>query len=172
MIGISFSKGHDPRPDDYLNLQNTKAIHEFSIVLMTILDRSVRSADLNATKNVFMGAVRFATTIEEPCLSFGDELKISAQEQVDYMRREDADTSLVTSSEEVVSKVRKGLLKLSSAFEKEVSLLLLEPGLLPDIAEKKNTGMFDGSRVDVECTSEDGFVIKSSSTSSTITLFA
>ncbi|CAM8947415.1 unnamed protein product [Rhodiola kirilowii] len=103
---------------------------------MTTLDE-VGSADLSATKNVFMGAVRFATAIEEPCLSFGDELKISAQEQVDYMLREDSDTPLITSSEEVVSQVRKGLLKLSSAFEKEVSLLLLEPGLLPVIAENK-----------------------------------
>lgn len=98
----------------------------------------VCSADLSAAKNVFIDAIRFATTIEEgSCAPFGDELKLSAQEQVDYMLREDAETSLITSSEEVVSEVKKGLVKLMLAFEKEVYLLRLDPLMLPDDTEKK-----------------------------------
>uniref|UniRef100_A0A7N0UM53 Uncharacterized protein n=1 Tax=Kalanchoe fedtschenkoi TaxID=63787 RepID=A0A7N0UM53_KALFE len=69
---------------------------------------AVQSADLSAAKNVFVAAIRFATTIEESRPSFGDELKASAQEQVDYMLREDADTSLVAGSEDVISEILSG----------------------------------------------------------------
>nr|QQP23419.1 BTB/POZ domain-containing protein [Sedum alfredii] len=59
------------------------------------------------------------------------------QEQVDSMLREDTETLLITASDEVVSEIKKGLVKLFSAFENEVSLLRLESIMPPCIAEKK-----------------------------------
>lgn len=80
--------------------------------------------DVNSTRNVFVSAVRCATSIAEPCPTFGDNLKISAQEQVEYMLAEDVDTQLVTSDAEVKSVLKLGLCQICSSFENTLSSLL------------------------------------------------
>lgn len=102
-----------------------KAVSKLGPIAMPILAR-IQPVDLSATKNVFVSAFRFATSIGESCPPFGDELKTSAQEQIEYMLGDDEETPLVSADDEVKLEVRKGLSQISSSFEKELSSLLLE----------------------------------------------
>ncbi|KAF9685968.1 hypothetical protein SADUNF_Sadunf03G0109800 [Salix dunnii] len=81
------------------------------------------------------GTVRFATSTGGSCPPFGDELKISAQEQIEYMLGEDEDMPLVTADDEVKSVVRMGLSRIFSTFEKQLSSLVLESDLALETAE-------------------------------------
>lgn len=81
--------------------------------------------DLTASKDVFVSAIRFATSISGPCPQFGDKLKTSAQEQVEYMLGEDENAPLVLADKEVKLAITVGLCNISSAFEKELSSLPL-----------------------------------------------
>ncbi|KAJ6414993.1 hypothetical protein OIU84_003900 [Salix udensis] len=101
---------------------------------MPIISR-IKPVDLTATKNVFVSAVRFATSTGGSCPPFGDELKISAQEQIEYMLGEDEDMPLVTADDEVKSVVRMGLSRIFSTFEKQLSSLVLESDLALESAE-------------------------------------
>ncbi|XP_059641351.1 BTB/POZ domain-containing protein At3g05675 isoform X3 [Cornus florida] len=103
---------------------------------MPILAR-IQPVDLSNTKNVLLSAIRFATSISGPCPPFGDELKTSAQEQVEYMLGEDEETPLVTGDDEIRVEMRMGLSKICSSFEKELSSLLLESDLTSETAENK-----------------------------------
>ncbi|KAL5747707.1 hypothetical protein ACOSP7_024722 [Xanthoceras sorbifolium] len=105
-------------------------------IAMSILAR-IQPVDLRATKNVFVSAVRFATSIGEPCATYSDDLKISAQEQVEYMLAEDGDTPLITADAEVKSVVIMGLSQVCSSFEKELSSLLLETDVSSETADDK-----------------------------------
>ncbi|XP_052210575.1 BTB/POZ domain-containing protein At3g05675 isoform X2 [Diospyros lotus] len=67
---------------------------------MPILTK-IQPVNLIDTKNVLLSAIRFATSISGPCPPFGNELKTSAQEQVEYMLGEDNDTQFLTADEEV-----------------------------------------------------------------------
>ncbi|XP_058203672.1 BTB/POZ domain-containing protein At3g05675-like isoform X3 [Rhododendron vialii] len=102
---------------------------------MPILAR-IQPVDLVAAKNVFLSAVRFATSIGGPCPPFGDELKNSAQEQVEYMLAEDEDTPLVTADEEVKEVVKMGLSAMYLSFQKDLSAILYEPDLLSETSER------------------------------------
>lgn len=83
--------------------------------------------DLSATRDVFVSALRFATSTCGPCPPFiGDELKTSAREQVEYMLEEDEGMPLVTADNEVKSVAKLGLSKIFSSFEKQLSSLLLD----------------------------------------------
>ncbi|KAL5551541.1 hypothetical protein UlMin_001717 [Ulmus minor] len=113
-----------------------KAVSKLGPVAMPILAR-VQPVDLTATKSVFISAVRFAMSIGEPCPPFGDELKTSAQEQIEYMLGEDEDLPLVTADDEVRSVVRMGLSKSCGSFENELSSLLLDPNFDTETAEAK-----------------------------------
>ncbi|KAA8535847.1 hypothetical protein F0562_030833 [Nyssa sinensis] len=97
----------------------------------------IQPVDLSTTKNVFVSAIRFATSNDEQCPVFGDELKISAQEQVEYMLGEDEGTSMVTADDEVKTEVRMGLSKICSSFKNELSSLLLESNLTYERAENR-----------------------------------
>lgn len=112
-----------------------KVVSKLGPIAMPILAR-IQPVDLVAAKNVFLSAVRFATSIGGPCPPFGDELKNSAQEQVEYMLAEDEDTPLVTADEEVKEEVKKGLSAMYLSFEKDLSALLYEPDLLSETSEK------------------------------------
>ncbi|KAK6161941.1 hypothetical protein DH2020_001782 [Rehmannia glutinosa] len=90
---------------------------------MPILAR-IQPVDLLATKNVFISAIRFATSVNGPCPPFGDELRTSAQEQVEYMLGDDEDMPLVAADNEVKLETRTGLAKTFSSFERELSSLL------------------------------------------------
>lgn len=113
-----------------------KVVSKLGPIAMPILAR-IQPVDSFASKNVFLSAIRFATSITSPCPPFGDELKISAQEQVQYMLGEDEDAPLVIADEEVKAEVRLGLLKIRLAFEKDLSLLILESDLVSDKLEDK-----------------------------------
>lgn len=92
-------------------------------VAMPILAR-VKPVDPSSTKNVFLAAVRYAMSISAPCPPFGDEIRTSAQEQIEYMLGEDEETPMVTADEEVKSEVRRGLSQMFSLFQKELSSFL------------------------------------------------
>ena len=91
-------------------------------------------ADLNATKNVFISAIRFATTVDQSFPPFTDELRISAQEQVEYMLAEDEETPLIALDEEVKSEAKAGLAKMFSTFKTE---LTLDFDQMLDVAEQR-----------------------------------
>lgn len=95
------------------------------------MSRTSSSKPVNfiGTKDIFVSAVRFAMSIEEPCFPFGDELRISAQEQVDYMLGEDEDITVVMADDEVKSVVRIGVYNIIHSFETDLSSLLLNPSL-------------------------------------------
>ncbi|KAL5998112.1 hypothetical protein ACLOJK_009047 [Asimina triloba] len=57
---------------------------------MSILSR-IQPVDSTAVKNVFISAFRFATSTDNSLPPFTNELKTSAQEQVEYMLMEDED---------------------------------------------------------------------------------
>ncbi|XP_057510633.1 BTB/POZ domain-containing protein At3g05675-like [Actinidia eriantha] len=115
-----------------------KAVSKLGPIAMPILAR-IQPVDLIAAKNVFLSAIRFATSTGDPCPPFGDGLKTSAQEQVEYMLGEDEDTPLVTGDEEVKTEVRTGLSKICLSFEKDLSCLLLETDsdLVTEAAENR-----------------------------------
>ncbi|KAF9662381.1 hypothetical protein SADUNF_Sadunf18G0047300 [Salix dunnii] len=107
--------------------QIIKAVTNLGPIAMPIIAR-IKPVDLIATKNVCVSAVHFATSPGRSCPPFGDELKISAQEQVEYMLGEDEDMPLVMADDEVKS------VNLSP-FEKQLSSLLLESDLTSETAE-------------------------------------
>lgn len=96
-----------------------------------------QTADLNATKNVFISAIRFATTIDQSFPPFTDELRISAQEQVDYMLAEDEETPLVAVDEEVKSEMKAGLAKMFAMFKAQLSSLALDSDQTTEAAEQR-----------------------------------
>ncbi|KAK9053070.1 hypothetical protein SSX86_029700 [Deinandra increscens subsp. villosa] len=103
-----------------------KVVPKLGPVAMPILAR-VQPVDLSATKNVFISAIRFATSIASPSPPFGDELRTSAQEQVEYMLGDDdEEIPLVIADEEVKSESKKGLVNIFSLFDKDLSGLLLQ----------------------------------------------
>ncbi|GFP90996.1 BTB/POZ domain-containing protein at3g05675, partial [Phtheirospermum japonicum] len=93
---------------------------------MPVLART-QHVDLVATKSIFISAIRFATKVDGPCPPFGDELRISAQEQVEYMLGDDEDMLLVAADDEVKSETKTGLSKTFSLFESELSSILGPP---------------------------------------------
>ncbi|XP_022737207.1 BTB/POZ domain-containing protein At3g05675-like [Durio zibethinus] len=116
--------------------QILQAVAKLGPIAMPILAR-IQPVDVSATKNVFVSAVRFATSIGGSCPPFGDELKTSAQEQVEFMLGGDEDTPLVTADDEVKSVVKMGLSQVCSSFEKELSSLLVISDITTETAENR-----------------------------------
>ncbi|GJN01060.1 hypothetical protein PR202_ga18295 [Eleusine coracana subsp. coracana] len=97
----------------------------------------LQAPSADAVKNVFISAIRFATGMETLIPPFLDDLKTSAQEQIDFMIHEDSDTALVTMDDDVRSVVQEGLKKLLSALRIGLDLLSTEFDQSPDQAEQK-----------------------------------
>ncbi|XWS50137.1 hypothetical protein CRYUN_Cryun12cG0062900 [Craigia yunnanensis] len=116
--------------------QIVKAVSKLGPIAMPILAR-IQPVDLSATKNVLVSAVRFATSFGGSCPPFGDELKTSAQEQVEFILGGDEDTPLITADEEVKSVVKMGLSQVCSSFEKELSSLLVILDITTETAENR-----------------------------------
>ncbi|OMP02875.1 hypothetical protein COLO4_10768 [Corchorus olitorius] len=116
--------------------QILKAVSKLGPIAMPILAR-IQPVDLSATKNVFVSAFRFATSIGGSCPPFGDELKTSAQEQVEFMLGGDEDTPLVTADDEVKSVVKIGLSHICSSFDNELSSLLVIPNINDETMETR-----------------------------------
>jgi len=93
---------------------------------------NIKPGDLSSTKEIFVSAVRFAVSIEGPCLPFGDELRISAQEQIDFMLGEDGDTTIIISDSEVQSAVTMGVYNIIHSFETDLCSLLLDTSPEPE----------------------------------------
>lgn len=110
----------DKEEEEILNI-----IPKLGPVAMPILAR-IQPVDLTAAKTVFISAVQFATSVSQSCHPFGDEVKTSAQEQIEYMLAEDEDTPLIAVDDEVKSEVKKGLSRICSSFQNELTSLLLE----------------------------------------------
>eukprot|EP01018_Ginkgo_biloba_P012467 Gb_20132 [translate_table: standard] len=88
----------------------------------------LQPVDPDAVKNVFLSAIHVATSAERkyPDLPTSpDELKSSAQEQVEYMLVEDDDAPLLAADDHVKHEVNKCLLQLFAIFEREMACLLL-----------------------------------------------
>lgn len=101
-----------------------KVVPKLGPLAMPILAR-VDPVDFSASKTVFLSAIRFATSLVSPSPPFGDELKTSAQEQVEYMLGDDdEEIPLVIADEEVKLESKKGLMNICSSFEKNLSCLL------------------------------------------------
>ncbi|CAN6484815.1 unnamed protein product [Victoria cruziana] len=83
------------------------------------------STDSDSVKSVFLTAVQFATS-SHSFPPFLDDLKLSAQEQVEYMLVEDQHAPLFTDDDNVKSEMRTCLSKLFSLFEVEAHSLSLQ----------------------------------------------
>lgn len=83
----------------------------------------IKPVSTNDTKNVFLSAVRFAMSVTSPVPPFTDELKTSAQEQVEYMLLEDEDAPLVAVDEDVKSEVSTGLARMFTTLETALNML-------------------------------------------------
>lgn len=94
-------------------------------------------ADLNATKNVLVAAIRVATSSSVSYPPFSDQLKTSAQEQVEYMLVEDEDTPLITADVDLQSEVRIGLSKILTLFTKELNSLMSDSNPSSEAAENQ-----------------------------------
>jgi hypothetical protein len=97
----------------------------------------LQAPSADAVKDVFISAIRFATSMETPFPPFLDDLKTSAQEQIDFMIHEDDDTALVAMDEDVKSVVQEGLRKLLSTLRTGLDLLCTEFDQSPDQAEQR-----------------------------------
>lgn len=97
----------------------------------------VQPVSENAAKSVFISAIRFATSLASPIAGFSDELKTSAQEQLEYMLLEDGDSPLVVMDEEVKSELRIGLKQLFKNFKSSLDLLSPECAEELELAEEK-----------------------------------
>ncbi|MQM12405.1 hypothetical protein Taro_045327 [Colocasia esculenta] len=113
-----------------------KAAPKLGPAAMPILAR-IQPVDKNATKDVLISAIRFATTVDESFPPFTDELKTSAQEQVEYMLMEDEETPLLTLDEDVKSELKTGLSKLFSTFDAELASLAEDFNHSPETSEQK-----------------------------------
>ncbi|XP_039046687.1 BTB/POZ domain-containing protein At3g05675-like, partial [Hibiscus syriacus] len=122
--------------DDKEEEQIIKAVSKLGPIAMPILAR-IQPVDLSATKSVFISAVRFATSIGGSCPPFGDELKTSAQEQVEFMLGGDEETPLVTAEDEVKSVIKLGLTEVCSLFENELSSLLVVSDTTAETVENR-----------------------------------
>jgi BTB/POZ domain len=97
----------------------------------------VKPVSENAAKSVFISAIHFATSLASPITGFSDELKISAQEQLEYMLLEDGDSPLVVMDEEVKSELQTGLKHLFENFTSSLDLVLSEWEGELELAEEK-----------------------------------
>ncbi|KAL5998113.1 hypothetical protein ACLOJK_009048 [Asimina triloba] len=100
-----------------------KAVSGLGPSAMSILAR-IQPVNSTVVKNVFISAFFFATSIDNSLPPFTNELKTSAQEQVEYMLMEDEDLPLITTDDDVKAVVEIGLAKLFSVFEFELNSLL------------------------------------------------
>lgn len=88
----------------------------------TILAR-LQPVNPTAIKKIFLSAIRFATS-SPPTLM--NDLKTSAQEQLEYMLTEDDDAPLLIADEEIKLEVKECIKKLLARFDNLVDSLLSE----------------------------------------------
>lgn len=87
----------------------------------------LQPVDSDAVRNVFLSAIHAAIQVDSKRSDLPaspDELKASAQEQVEYMLVEDDDAPLLAVDDSVKYEVKKHLSELFSIFEKKMAALL------------------------------------------------
>lgn len=97
----------------------------------------LQAPSANAVKDVFISAIRFATSLESSFPPFFDDLKTSAQEQIDFMLHEGDDPAMVMMDEDIRSVLREGLTKLLSTLRTGLDLLASEFDQSPEQAERR-----------------------------------
>lgn len=97
----------------------------------------LQAPSANAVKDVFISAIRFATSLESSFPPFFDDLKTSAQEQIDFMLHEGDDPAMVMMDEDIKSVLREGLTKLLSTLRTGLDLLASEFDQSPEQAERR-----------------------------------
>ncbi|KAH9317266.1 hypothetical protein KI387_019035 [Taxus chinensis] len=93
----------------------------------------LQPVDPTAVRNVFLSAMHVAISANKEYSNLPispDELKTSAQEQVEYMLVEDDDAPLLAADDHVKYEVRKHILQLFSIFEKEMASLLSDTDVI------------------------------------------
>lgn len=78
---------------------------------------------------IFFATIRFATSSPPPIMN---DLKTSAQEQLEYMLTEDDDVPLLTADDEIKSEVKECAKRLFERFNNQLETLLCEMELLSD----------------------------------------
>ncbi|XP_009767556.1 BTB/POZ domain-containing protein At3g05675 isoform X1 [Nicotiana sylvestris] len=98
---------------------------------------NIQETELCGTKKVFLSAIRFATSTGDSFPLFEDDLRTSAQEQVEFMLEDDEKIPLAIADDEI--KVEIGILvsKIFCSFENELFSLILEPDIANKDIEKK-----------------------------------
>ncbi|XP_016487366.1 BTB/POZ domain-containing protein At3g05675 isoform X1 [Nicotiana tabacum] len=98
---------------------------------------NIQETELCGTKKVFLSAIRFATSTSDSFPLFEDDLRTSAQEQVEFMLEDDEKIPLAIADDEI--KVEIGILvsKIFCSFENELFSLILEPDIANKDIEKK-----------------------------------
>ncbi|XP_038684976.1 BTB/POZ domain-containing protein At3g05675 isoform X2 [Tripterygium wilfordii] len=84
----------------------------------------VQPVDPSAIAGVFLSTIRFATSSPPPPMN---DLKTSAQEQLEYMITEDDDAPLITADDEIKSEVNQCMMQLFSKFNNLLESLSCEP---------------------------------------------
>jgi hypothetical protein len=97
----------------------------------------LQAPSASAVKNVFISAIRFATSMESSFAPFFDDLKTSAQEQIDFMLHEGDDPVMVMMDEDIRSVLREGLTKLLSTLRTGLDLLASEFDQSPEQSEQR-----------------------------------
>ncbi|XP_059278589.1 BTB/POZ domain-containing protein At3g05675 [Lycium ferocissimum] len=98
---------------------------------------NVQETELSCTKEVFLSAIRFATSTADSFPQFEDDLRTSAQEQVEFMLEDDENIPLVMGDDEIKVETRILVSKIFSSFENELFSLILEPDFANEEMEKK-----------------------------------
>lgn len=95
----------------------------------------LQPVDPTAVRNVFLSAMHVAISANKRYFDLPtspDEIKTSAQEQVEYMLMEDDDAPLLAADEHVKFEVKKHIVDLFSNFEKEMASLLSVTDVIED----------------------------------------
>ncbi|KAK4380747.1 hypothetical protein RND71_002609 [Anisodus tanguticus] len=97
----------------------------------------IQETELSGTKEVFLSAIRFATSTTDSFPQFEDDLRTSAQEQVEFMLEDDEKIPLVIADDEIKVEIRIVVSKIFSSFENELFSLILAPDVANEEIEKK-----------------------------------
>lgn len=92
----------------------------------------------SAVMGIFLSTIRFATSSPPPVMN---DLKTSAQEQLEYMLTEDDDAPLLTADEEIKSEVKDCVKRLFERLSNVLEALLCEMELLSDGGKMKSFQM-------------------------------
>ncbi|CAN4087498.1 unnamed protein product [Withania somnifera] len=98
---------------------------------------NIQETELCGTKEVFLSAIRYATSTGDSFPQFEDDLRTSAQEQVEFMLEDDEKISLVIADDEIKVETRIMVSSLFCSFENELFSLVLEPDIANEEMEKK-----------------------------------